>query len=135
MHRQQLSSCLDLANKICEVKNTCNQKLLLLKSYLKSYLACAKVNPSEKAITALCAMTAKKRLINSPMSFWRPMARPSKIEWKDNAMQSNNDLLKKEKLQLVISQNKLHRRRNIFFYNLVGVPNWKLGNISNESNS
>ena len=41
------------------------------------------------------------------------MARPSKIEWKDNAMQSNNDLLKKENLQLVISQNKLHRRRNL----------------------
>ena len=55
-------------------------------------LAWAKFSPRENAMTALCAMTAKKRLINWPKSFWRPMARPSNTEWKDKAINNKSDL-------------------------------------------
>ena len=60
-------------------------------------LAWAKFSPRENAMTALCAMTAKKRLINWPRSFWRPIARPSNTEWKDKAINNKSDLEKERK--------------------------------------
>ena len=41
--------------------------------------------PREKAMTALWTTTAMKMDMSSPSSFWSPIAKPSKSEWKVKA--------------------------------------------------
>ena len=74
------------------------EKIIMEIKYCFTFkLAWAKFSPRENAMTALCAMTAKKRLINWPRSFWRPIARPSNTEWKDKAINNKSDLEKERK--------------------------------------
>ena len=49
---------------------------------------CAMLSPSEKAITALWTMTAIKIERSWPEFSWRPIATPSKTEWKERASKS-----------------------------------------------
>jgi len=59
---------------------------------LTDKLLCAILRPRLKAMTALCIITAMKMASISLVSVCRPIARPSKTEWKERAMRRRMDL-------------------------------------------
>ena len=117
---ETVESTLDMIIPITIPKGEASEKIpTKIRNNHLLIFALAKVNPKQKAMINLWAQTAVKRTKNEGIFVCKPMAIPSKIEWKERANCNIKDLIKQwcPKSTWECSWLML-LKKDLYFYNL-----------------